>query len=212
MKAGTLVTDEATGKNNETAKNNETGKTNETGKDSGTGNSSRTMNTDRSDERVRKWRARRDRRKRATLVPERMVNAKPEVVFPLLCPTREYDWIEDWDCQLLHSKSGYAEHNVVFRTCIMGVEETWICTHYEPCREIHYIRMAPGLTIKLEISLLDEGHGKTLIRWSLTASGLSEEMNDAVTDLEEGGTRIHRLEHLLDDLEHYLEKGEMRRA
>lgn len=195
-----------------TIRGERTGKDRETGKGSGLGKAGGTADTDRSDERVRAWKARSARLKRATLAPERIVKAGPDVVFPLLCPTREYDWIESWDCRLLHSESGYAEHNVVFRTRIADLEETWVCTHYEPCREIHYVRLAPGLMTKLEISLLDRGNGETLIRWSLTASALSEDMNDAVTDLEKGGTRIHRLEHLLDDLEHYLEKGEMRRV
>jgi hypothetical protein len=28
-----------------------------------------------------------------------------EMIFPLLCPQREYDWIESWKCNIIYSKS-----------------------------------------------------------------------------------------------------------
>jgi hypothetical protein len=42
--------------------------------------------------------------------------AAPDKVFPLLCPTREYDWIEAWKCRMIHSDSGYAEPDCIFKT------------------------------------------------------------------------------------------------
>ncbi len=41
-------------------------------------------------------------------------------VSPLLCPVREYEWIEPWQCEMLHSDSGFAEKNCVFRTDAPG--------------------------------------------------------------------------------------------
>jgi len=169
------------------------------------------MNRDRSNERIRTWKSQPNPLKRVVLVLERTLNAPPERIFPLLCPTREYDWIADWECELLHSESGHGEPNVVFRTRLLGVEELWVCTHYEPPEEIHYLRLAPGLLTRLEITLVDLGDERTRIRWSLTGSALSEEMNRIVADLEEDGGRRPRLEHLLDDLDHYLATGEMRK-
>ena len=29
------------------------------------------------------------------------INALPETVFPLLCPVREYEWIEPWCCDMV---------------------------------------------------------------------------------------------------------------
>lgn len=168
------------------------------------------MNTQRSDARIQAWKARTNRLKRAILAPERTFDASPDEIFPLLCPTREYDWIAEWRCELLHSESGRAEPNAIFRTHLLGVEELWICTHYEPNREIHYLRLADGLCTKLEISLFDEGDGTTRVRWCLIGSALEEEMNDAVAGLEAEGGRIRRLEHVLNDLGHFLETGEMR--
>jgi hypothetical protein len=37
------------------------------------------------------------------------IKAPVEQVFPLLCPVRECDWLEGWNCTLLHSGSGLAE-------------------------------------------------------------------------------------------------------
>jgi len=40
----------------------------------------------------------------------------PERIFPLLCPAREADWIPGWNCELIYTKTGYAEDKCIFRT------------------------------------------------------------------------------------------------
>lgn len=42
--------------------------------------------------------------------------AAPSVVFPLLCPVREADWIEGWDPISVVTGSGAAEPDCVFVT------------------------------------------------------------------------------------------------
>jgi len=165
-------------------------------------------NTERSDELLRVWEGRDNALARVSLALDRTLPAPPKRVFPLLCPTREYDWIPEWRCELLHSESGLAEDGAIFRTNLLGMEEIWVCTRYEPNRVIHYTRMAQGLCTKLEISLTDHLDGTTGVRWSLTLSALEEEMNPGVewTRAEPGRRRI--LEHLLDELDHYLRTGE----
>ena len=44
------------------------------------------------------------------------LTAPPERVFPLLCPIKEYDWIPQWRCEMIYSKSGVAELGCVFKT------------------------------------------------------------------------------------------------
>lgn len=168
------------------------------------------LNTRRSDNLVRKWGSKPVALGRAVLAPERTFDASPDDIFSLLCPTREYDWIGGWECELLHSRSGLAEHNAVFRTCIHGEEEIWVCTRYEPSREIHYLRIASSHLTKLEITLVEVARGRTRVNWSLTASALVEEQNQAVEELMAADVRLPILEHLFDDLAHYLETGEMR--
>ncbi len=66
-----------------------------------------------------------------------MVPAAAAKVFPLLCPVREYDWIDGWTCNLIYSGTGVAENNCVFTTDFpRGVEETWVVSHYDP---EHYV-------------------------------------------------------------------------
>ena len=42
--------------------------------------------------------------------------SSPEKIFPLLCPTCEYDWIDTWKCRMIYSDSGHAELDCVFKT------------------------------------------------------------------------------------------------
>ena len=37
------------------------------------------------------------------------IDALPATIFPLLCPVREYEWIEPWSCDMVFSESGVAE-------------------------------------------------------------------------------------------------------
>ncbi len=34
------------------------------------------------------------------------LTAAPAGVFPLLCPTREHDWVDTWKCRTIYSDSG----------------------------------------------------------------------------------------------------------
>jgi len=45
-----------------------------------------------------------------------LLHGKPEVLFPLLCPVREYEWIEPWKCDMIYSDSGFAEQDCIFQT------------------------------------------------------------------------------------------------
>src|SRR2546427_12204443 len=43
-------------------------------------------------------------------------DAPPEIVFPMLCPVREADWVPGWQYKMIYSKSGMAEAGCVFTT------------------------------------------------------------------------------------------------
>ncbi|HEY3366337.1 MAG TPA: hypothetical protein VGK74_14880 [Symbiobacteriaceae bacterium] len=66
--------------------------------------------------------------------------APPSTVFPLLCPVREYEWIEPWQCEMLHSESGIAEKNCVFRTRGPS-DDVWVINNYEPNTRIEFVRV-----------------------------------------------------------------------
>ncbi|MDP7114503.1 MAG: hypothetical protein QGH45_21200 [Myxococcota bacterium] len=67
-----------------------------------------------------------------------VVPSSPAEVFPLLCPVREYEWIDDWSCEVQYTASGVAEQGCAFRTQLQA-GESWICSRYEPERAIQYV-------------------------------------------------------------------------
>ena len=164
------------------------------------------MNTERSDTFIREWKEKVNPLKRTTAAMQRTFKTSPEKLFPLLCPTTEYDWVPNWSCELLHSNSGRAEYNCIFRTRFLGPEELWICTRYEPNRAIDYTRSSSDVTSKLEIRLTDNCDGTVTVTWVLTASALNENGNQVVG--QEDSAR-QRIEQALTALEHYINTGVM---
>src|SRR5215472_2179246 len=86
------------------------------------------------------------------------VEAEPEAVFPLLCPVREYEWLDGWACEMVYSHSGFAEPGCVFRTLFGEVPEVWHVNAYDPPRRIEYLVVAPDMLItRLTIELAPSG-------------------------------------------------------
>lgn len=111
-------------------------------------------------------------REYSTILP-----VKPERVFPLLCPVREYDWIPHWKCQMLYSVSGYAELGCIFTTNFDDEygEETWVVSHYEPPRKIAFVRLGAIRSTRYEVTLCPEATGHTKITWRNEITALQPE-------------------------------------
>lgn len=73
------------------------------------------------------------------------IHASPEIVFPLLCPVREAEWLDGWTYHLIYSESGYAEEGCVFSTSYQGEKDTlWIITKQDKNNhEIQFVRFTP---------------------------------------------------------------------
>ncbi len=74
------------------------------------------------------------------------VAASADDIFPLLCPVREYDWIEGWSCRLIHTVSGLVEPGCVFITDRPDSDgtTTWITTEHDPlARRVAFARVTP---------------------------------------------------------------------
>jgi hypothetical protein len=147
---------------------------------------------------------------RITKETELMIDADPRKVFPLLCPVREYEWIEPWRCRMLYSDSGVAENNCIFETDFPhnGGRETWIVSHYEKDCGIEFVRFTPDeKIIKLDIRLSGTRAGGTRLLWRKIYTGLSPEGNQVITpmadDFEGEAERIAKM------LNHYLKTGRM---
>lgn len=116
---------------------------------------------------------------------DHVVTAPPEALFPLLCPVVEYEWIPTWDCTLVHTASGIAEHGCVFTTRLDHGEETWVCTTYRPPTEIEYTRVARGdwvTMLRLELAPTAEG---TALSVRQTYTALTPEGERAVAAMSE---------------------------
>jgi len=98
-----------------------------------------------------------------------------EVIWPQLCPVREYDWIAHWECELLHSVSGYNELGCVFRTSFPaeGDPEVWVTNRFEPGERLEFVRSNAQRAIHFVIELRPEGKGTRLI-WTHHVTALDE--------------------------------------
>ncbi|AGL02538.1 hypothetical protein [Desulfoscipio gibsoniae] len=138
------------------------------------------------------------------------LNASPNKLFPLLCPTMEYKWIQPWKCEMIFSQSGYAEDNCVFRTDFpRDIEpETWIVSQYEKDKTIQFIRFNSSIIIRHNIILIDNGNGTTDAIVEQIITGLNEKGNKYVEGYTDEAyfEEISTLEKMLN---YYLEKGEM---
>ena len=99
--------------------------------------------------------------------------APPAAVFPLLCPVREGDWIEDWDPRWVASTSGVAERDCVFATAAEPADAVWYITRHEPAAGfIEMLKITPGVTAC-----------RLTIRLRATAAGCDAEIAYAHTSL-----------------------------
>jgi len=149
---------------------------------------------------------------RCFLCAEQHLNSTPDKVFPLLCPNREYEWIETWQCDLIYSDSGFGELDCIFRTAFPGDgEEIWITDRMELNKIIQFIRVSNHRAIRYSINLFDNGDGTTTARWEQVVTALNKEGIQYVEScsIPEFEKRIKGLERMLN---HYLNTGEMYRT
>jgi hypothetical protein len=84
---------------------------------------------------------------RVTRIYTQTLVAPPDVVFPLLCPVREADWIPGWEPLLVVSSSGVAEPDCVFVTAASPADAIWYVTRHEPAAGyVEMIKVTPGVT------------------------------------------------------------------
>ena len=136
--------------------------------------------------------------------------APRQAAFPLLCPTREYEWIDGWECGMIYSESGFAEANCIFTTHFpnQGGAEVWVVSHYEPDREIQFVRVNELRGIRFSITLTDNGDGTTTAIWKQVATGLNEPGNEWIRNFSEDKFRqaVQIREKMLN---HFLATHEM---
>jgi hypothetical protein len=131
--------------------------------------------------------------------------APPHVVFPLLCPVREYEWIEHWKCELVFSHSGLAELDCVFKTDFPddGPQDVWVVSRYEPPSLLEFVRVNALRTIRYTITLQPEGDQGTRSEWTQVLTGLNEAGDRVIAQhsdeafVQEKGLLAQMLNHFL---------------
>lgn len=148
--------------------------------------------------------------KRITRTYTQTLKGSPSEVFPLLCPVREYDWIQIWECEMIYSDSGVAEKNCIFKTNYHEdiSERTWVVTIYEPNERIAFIVSSADNIIDFTITLINGKDGTTVAEWKQVVTALTpagEEYINTLTPEKYEKEKI-MLENMLN---HYLTTGEM---
>ncbi|MCL4744457.1 MAG: hypothetical protein KJZ83_03475 [Burkholderiaceae bacterium] len=111
---------------------------------------------------------------RATRSYTQRLVAAPDVVFPLLCPVREAEWIDGWNPTLVVSSSGVAERDCVFITAASPNDAIWYVTRHEPeTGFIEMLKITPGVTAcRLTIQLrAAPGGSEAEVTYSHTSLG-----------------------------------------
>jgi hypothetical protein len=98
---------------------------------------------------------------RATRTYIQKLVARPDRVFPLLCPVREALWIHDWDPLAVWSFSGVAETDCVFVMPGTPEQSIWYVTRHEPERGfVEMLKIVPAMTAcRLTIQLAPSSTG-----------------------------------------------------
>ncbi len=100
--------------------------------------------------------------------------AEPSKVFPLLCPVREVDWIDEWDPLIVFSESGIAEPDCVFLTEASPNSAIWYITRHEPGNGfVEMIKITPTITAcRLTVQLCPvEGGSEATVTYAHTSLG-----------------------------------------
>ncbi len=142
------------------------------------------------------------------------IEAAPDLVFPLLCPVRESDWLDGWRCDLLRSSSGHAEEGCVFRTRPAGEPETvWIVTRHEPASgRVEFVRVTAGLlATRLLVEVKANGASASSVRVTYELTPTSEEGARKVAASHSGEAFRASMEWWERSMNHYLATGTLLR-
>jgi hypothetical protein len=148
------------------------------------------------------------------------IGAVPDVVFPLLCPVAEYQWIDGWGCTLVYTKSSVNEEGCIFREEMTGpaltdrpMASTWVTNRWDP--ENHAIQFVifAGSSAVIRYTVVLEACG---------ASGTVADMNFEFTAMDEEARAMDEDEirnrlltvvaFISRSLKHYCETGKMLKA
>jgi hypothetical protein len=137
------------------------------------------------------------------------LDAAPERVFPLLCPVREYDWLDGWRCSVVHTDSGLVEEGCIFVTDQAPEGKTiWVTTVHDPAaRRVEFVRVTPGSHVaRMTAQVAPAAGGGASLELGFTFTALGARGAAVLAALEAGALR-DRAHHLGRSLDHFLRTG-----
>ena len=144
---------------------------------------------------------------RKILTTSRSFNHPVGMVFRQFCPTREYDWIDGWKCDLLYTTTGYIEKDCIFQSktdSALG-PGIWILSQYELNDKVELIRIIDNeICLHFRIHFTDNQNKTTTVNWQLTFTGLNETGSSLVNSIPDVDPQIERA---IDGLAHFLDTG-----
>jgi len=130
------------------------------------------------------------------------------VVFPLLCPVKEADWIPGWEPNLVISSSGLMEKNCIFVELEGEEEAIWVVPTYEHNRYLDMYRILPGVSISQFSILLKEKGELTEANITYGHTSLGEQGDKVVDEFTEESFNAF-MGHFETAINHYLLTGKM---
>lgn len=165
------------------------------------------MNTVLSDKKVEELKEKGSQYLRGVLKHTQTFNTTPDKLFPLLCPTKEFDWMDGWHCEMIYSNSKYHEYNCIFKTNYFNIDETWIISHFEPNRIIEFVRVSEHLSIKVDARICDNQNGTCTGDWIVYPTALTEQGNEILKSMD---PKDEPIGILIDALAHYVDNDEIK--
>ena len=129
-------------------------------------------------------------RVRIKLVGHQHIKAEPAKVFPMHCVVREYEWIEDWDVDIVYTESGVGEMNSIARmpeARSLSGSEVWITTLYEPPYRSGFVAVGSHHVAQFQGTFAADEQGHTDIRWDATYTALDEEGDRILNEFDQQG-------------------------
>ena len=147
--------------------------------------------------------------KRVTRSYIQTINAEPSMVHRLICPVREAEWLDGWNCDLIFSQSGFAEAGCVFISRSKGEKDTiWMITKRDDQNyETEFARITPQSRIGcLTVRIEDGGNHTSRMHIAYTFTALTEKGNRFIENFTEENF-AKDMKFWEATLNHYLETG-----
>lgn len=169
------------------------------------------MNTSRSEKMAKEFLAKGCPFRRKSQVTEQVFESSRADVFKQFCPTREKDWIDGWQADLIYTDTGYVEPHCIFTTPSSNIigPGLWIFTRIEPDELIELVRIIDNNLVEhIRIDLEDNHDGTCTGTWTLKFTALNEQGNVMVDAIPNNDPFFRKVVY---GLQHYLKTGELMR-